>query len=55
MMKHFADEDNDSMKDYEFSIMHHDDDDWGSMLPKECPEDEDDWGSLLFKHWKEEY
>ena len=25
-MKHFQDEESDSMKDYEFSLMHHDDD-----------------------------
>lgn len=29
------------------------DDEWGSMLPKECPED--DYGSTLFKHWQEDY
>lgn len=55
-MKHFSDdEEYDSMKEYEFNIMRHDDDNLGSMLPKGVPEDEDDYGSILFKHWQEDY
>lgn len=43
-MKHFSDENHDSMKDYGYSIMHHEDD---YHL--------DDYeGSLLFRHWLED-
>lgn len=42
-MKHFQDEENDSMKEYEFSIMHHDDD---QII------DEED--STVFSHWLED-
>lgn len=43
-MKHFQDEEYDSMKDYEFNIMSHMRDE----------DEEDDYGSLVFKHWKED-
>ena len=42
-MKHFQDENNDSMSDYETSVPKHFQD-----------EDPDDWeGSLVFRHWNE--
>ena len=43
-MKHFRDEEYDSMKDYEFNIMSHMRDE----------DEEDDYGSLIFKHWQED-
>ena len=42
-MKHFQDEDNDSMKDYETNVTNH------------YKEDSDDYdGSLVFRHWNED-
>ena len=42
-MKHFQDEDNDSMKDYETNVTNHYD------------EDPDDYeGSMVFRHWLED-
>jgi hypothetical protein len=42
-MKHFQDEESDSMKDYEFSLMHHDDD----------PKIEDDYEPII-KHFQDD-
>lgn len=63
-MKHFQDEDYDSMKDYETNVTNHydeDPDDWeGSLVFRHWREDEkddnsDDYdGSLVFRHWKED-
>ena len=60
-MKHFQDEDNDSMKDYETNVTNHyveDPDDWeGSMVFRHWNEDDDsdDYdGSLVFRHWNED-
>ena len=44
-MKHFQDEEYDSMKDYEFNIMSH--------MRDEDKEDDYD-GSLVFRHWHED-
>lgn len=44
-MKHFADEEYDSMKDYEFNIMSH-------MIDEDKEDDYD--GSLVFSHWHED-
>ena len=44
-MKHFQDEEYDSMKDYEFNTMSH---------MRDEDEEDDDYGSLVFKHWKED-
>jgi len=60
-MKHFQDEEYDSMKDYEFNTMSHmkdeDPDDWdGSLVFRHWREDNDhdDYdGSLVFRHWNE--
>ena len=58
-MKHFQDEDYDSMKDYEFSLMHHSDDmnneDYGPIVKhfKDIEDtDDDDYGPIV-KHFKE--
>ena len=41
-MKHFQDEDNDSIKDYKTNVTNH------------YTEDSDDYdGSLVFRHWNE--
>ncbi len=60
-MKHFQDEDYDSMKDYETNVTNHydeDPDDWeGSMVFRHWLEDDDsdDYdGSLVFRHWNED-
>ena len=60
-MKHFQDEDNDSMKDYEINVINHfvdeDSDDYdGSLVFRHWLEDNDsdDYdGSLVFRHWNE--
>ena len=44
-MKHFQDEEYDSMKDYEFNTMSH--------MKDEDKEDDYD-GSLVFRHWHED-
>ena len=44
-MKHFQDEEYDSMKDYEFNTMSH--------INDEDKEDDYD-GSLVFRHWNED-
>ena len=63
-MKHFQDEDNDSMKDYETNVTNHYDensDDWEGSLEfrhwreEKDNEDSEDWeGSLGFRHWRED-
>lgn len=61
-MKHFQDENNDSMSDYETSVPKHfqdeDSDDWeGSLVFRHWREDDnsDDYdGSLVFRHWTED-
>ena len=61
IMKHFQDDNYDSMKDYETSVPKHfqdeDPDDWeGSMVFRHWKEDDnsDDYdGSLVFRHWNE--
>lgn len=44
-MKHFSDDNYDPMKDYEFSLMHHDDDDYwpyGVLRGRSYDEEDDD-------------
>ena len=61
-MKHFQDDNYDSMNDYESSVPKHfqdeDPDDWeGSMVFRHWKEDDnsDDYdGSLVFRHWNED-
>lgn len=59
-MKHFSDEEYDSMEDYESNIMHHDEDEpedfEGSMVFRHWLEDDnDDYdGSMVFRHWNED-
>lgn len=57
-MKHFQDEEYDSMKDYEFNTMSHmrdeDKDDYdGSLVFRHWYEDKDDYESGQIKHFQE--
>jgi hypothetical protein len=60
-MKHFQDDDYDSLKDYETNVTNHykeDSDDWdGSMVFRHWHDEDksDDYdGSLVFRHWNED-